>query len=542
MQKTNSSRLLSLVLTLTIVMSLFAGLTVSASATSVESWVNTCQLEHGTLSATTYDYDLEWGPELYTADCYVVALDHTTQPVYLEVIDVDDGYEADMRVYQHANLSSTELMSPNSSGAYVKTYGGYMFITVDFVETGSSNNYAPTGTMSYLSTHASEGTSGTVWSIGSKAELIALATYTNNANNNTAGVTFYLTADIDLNSDFNAASINPATAGVPSGSGLTEWTPIAGGASTTSFQGIFDGCEYTINNIFYNQSTGNYGTGNSVSNNVGLFGKLERGATLKNLKMDGGYFGAQRSVGALVGKSWGNIDNCHNLGVMVYGSESKGVGGIVGANWVDSVNDPPAISNSSNAGAVYSAYSSGSAGGIAGENEGSIFNCVNTGAINSPNNAGGIVGSNKNDLNKQPSGPYDPSGWTGGTVYGGINNCYNTGSITGKISGGIAAYQMGSMRNCYNIGAISGTSYAGQIIGELNSSYENSNLFRRSGSAVGRTISGSFTSTLYANSDGGKDNMLAALNTWVGTAVTPYSRWTRDTNNVINSGFPVFVS
>ena len=415
----------------------------------------------------------------------------------------------------------------------------------------SASAYTPNGTMTYLSTHTSEGTSGTVWSISSEAELVLLASYVNYASgtttNNTIGVTFYLTKDLTLNSAFNAASINPANAGVPSGSGLTEWTPIGGGAATTSFKGTFDGQNFTVFNPFYNRS-GNSGTsGNSIYNNIGLFGKLEENATLKNLKISGGYIGAERSVGGLVGKSWGDIINCHNLGTMVYSNQSKGVGGIVGANWVNSTANPPSISNSSNAGTVKSAYASGSAGGIAGENEGSIFNCRNTGAITSPYNAGGLVGSNKNDINKQPSAPnYNPNNFTGGTIYGGITNSYNAGTVTGKIAAGIAAYHLGSMRNCYNIGAISGSLYAGQIIGESNSSLTNESLFYSNTSniaAAGRIISGSNINTIansFGSTDTDKIDLVDELDAWASS--NGYVGWTRDANNVINNGYPVFAA
>ena len=435
MQKTNRSRLLSLVLTLAIVMSLFAGLTITASAAS--SW-------DGTIPSVSANYAFGGGNGTANNPYQIKTAAHLIQLS----VNVKNG------MYQYANNTR------------------YYFVLTDDI---------------YLSP--------------------------------TSAI---------------AANVNVSTVGVNGYSGGTvyEWLPIGGGNTNYSFQGVFDGGNHTIYNIFYNQSYGSVASGNSVRNNVGLFGKLERGATLKNLKMSGGYFGAQRSVGALVGKSWGNIDNCHNLGTYVYGSESKGVGGLVGANWVDNVTDPPAISNSSNAGTVVSSYSSGntggSAGGIAGENEGSIYNCWNTGTVSSPYNAGGLVGSNKNDYNKQTQ--------SGGTVYGGINNCYNAGSVTGKYAGGIAAYHLGSMRNCYNIGSISGSTYSGQIFGEFNSQLTNSYLYVPSGTnAAGNTTVAATTFTSLQ-----KGNLKTWLQDWVtANPNVGYANWTQVSTQ--NNNYPILV-
>ncbi len=350
---------------------------------------------------------------------------------------------------------------------------------------------------------------------------------------------FKLMNDIYLNSvSVAASSVNPSTAGTAGYTGtgtIHEWQPIGGANTNYSFQGYFDGNGKTIYNIFYNHSDGSYSSGKSLKNNAGLFGKLEEDATIINLKVSGGYFGGQRSIGGIVGKSWGSIISCHNLGTAVYSNQSKGVGGIVGANWVNTSSNPPTVKGCTNAGTVTSAYSSGSAGGIAGENEGQIYNCKNTGSITSPYNAGGLVGSNKNNYNKKTL--------TGGDIYGGVSNCYNTGSVSGKYAGGIIAYQIGTCVNCYNKGTITGSTYAGQLIGQLSSSstFENNELHYWTGSTVnpfGNTTSATGADSFGTSSDD-RLHLLDELNSWVNGQNSEdnqiYSSWIEGSD-----GYPAF--
>lgn len=346
------------------------------------------------------------------------------------------------------------------------------------------------------------------YTIGTATQLAELARKVN-AGTLLSGSTFTLTANINLaNSD--------SYSGLTSWTGGSNWTPIGGGTAGKSFLGVFDGNGKTISNLYCSQS----------ANDTGLFGKLEEGGVLKNLTLAAPQVSGTRSVGAFVGRSWGTVDNCHTSGGTVTGSQAKGLGGIVGANWVNTTTNPPVISNCSNSASVTSTYSSGSAGGIAGENEGQIFNCSNSGSVTSPYNAGGLVGSNKNDYSNQSG--------TGGTVYGGINNSYNRGTVNGKVAGGIAAYQMGSMRNCYNSASVTGSSYAGQLIGEINSSLTNTSLFYDSNyttAAVGNSTSVPATSFTAGST------ILTPLNNWVSAnnvGGIPYKTW------LLSGGYPVF--
>lgn len=102
-------------------------------------------------------------------------------------------------------------------------------------------------------------TSATEFTISDSADLAGLAKLVN-AGNSFSGKTIKLGDDIDL--------------------GGKDWTPI--GNSTNKFEGVFDGNEKTISNLFINSST---------KSDIGLFGFTQRGEvknfTLKNAKVTG---------------------------------------------------------------------------------------------------------------------------------------------------------------------------------------------------------------------------------------------------------------
>jgi hypothetical protein len=350
---------------------------------------------------------------------------------------------------------------------------------------------------------------------------------------NTSSVYYKITDNIYLNtSAVTADMVNINTSGVSGVTGysgtLREWVPIGGAAGSFSFKGHLDGNGHSIYNIFYNHSGGTYTTGINERNNAGFIGKLEEGASVENLKLVGGYFGGQRSIGAVVGKSWGTISNCENSGVYVYANQSKGVGGIVGANWLNtSTSTPPLVKNCKNSGIVFSGYSTGSAGGTAGENEGTIVNCENSGIVYSRYNAGGLVGSNKSTGNKGTLALNSLiiNSFNNGNVGAcpSVKPVNETASASATYAGGIVAYQAYSARNCYSVGTITGT-YAGQLIGQISSTATNDYLYYLSGSAVGTGTSsitantfssGAALKTLLNTNQSALSGYSLALSTWL---------------------------
>ena len=91
-----------------------------------------------------------------------------------------------------------------------------------------------------------------------------------------------------------------------------NWTPIGRGYSNSSdsYNGIFDGADYSISGLYTN-STGNI---------CGFFGQVNNG-TIKNLSIVDSYFGGNSCMyaGTFVAYDWndGNIENCYSNATIV---------------------------------------------------------------------------------------------------------------------------------------------------------------------------------------------------------------------------------
>ena len=210
--------------------------------------------------------------------------------------------------------------------------------------------------------------------------------------NTFTGVSFYLDNDIDMGGVYDEA------AGTWSGK---NYYPIgsqgANDSGTGNFYGEFCGSFYgqghTVKNVYCDR-----GDGKSYQA-VGLFGRVgerdkESGDTspydqvkndivIENVAVTG-YFKSGRSVGGVVGKtlhvSEGHtiiVRNCVNY-ADVNSTDTKGVGGIVGALWNNAK-----IENCINFGNVTCGSALACAGGIAGSNDGKnyVYNSINFGTI-----------------------------------------------------------------------------------------------------------------------------------------------------------------
>ena len=108
------------------------------------------------------------------------------------------------------------------------------------------------------------------------------------------------------------------------------------------------------------------------------------------------------------------------------------------------------------------------AGGVCGRNYGTIENCYNTGDVSGTGTSS--------------YGYVSVGGVCGWNYYGTIENCYNTGEVSGEATGsygcayvgGVCGWNdYGTIENCYNTGEVSGTGtssygtvYAGGVCGE----------------------------------------------------------------------------
>lgn len=196
--------------------------------------------------------------------------------------------------------------------------------------------------------------------IGTPGQLRTLIEEVNRDKNFSTGKFFRLAANIDIK----------MAAG-------TNWTPI--GVSNYSFCGTFDGDGHTIS-----------GTMAGSGNNIGFFGYIKNGATIRNLTVDAAVSGDE-NVGGIAGGSPMNgnssyIINCVNKGTVTATGEF--VGGIIGD-----------ASTTHIIGCVNQGNISGQAscGGIAGyTSKYAITACYNTGKIMSADGStkqmGAIVG------------------------------------------------------------------------------------------------------------------------------------------------------
>jgi len=272
---------------------------------------------------------------------------------------------------------------------------------------------------------------------------------------------FKLMADIDL-SAFDGKDGLPVFNVI--GSGL--WDPFT--RQWDAFTGVFDGNDHTIS---YLTLTG--------EDNLGMFGRLERGAQVRNLGIvDVNILGSGSFVGALAGESEGDLTRCYSSGI-VRGDWS--VGGLVGASfgWIDW--GPVVIQCHS------TCVVSGNdwLGGLVGNNGSFITQCYSTGEISGRDRVGGLVGYNSSNTvtkcysTSVVSGDSDVGGLVGYNYKGSIAMSYSTGTVCGYESvGGLVGCNGRSLDSrdgsiitaCYSTSTVIGNKDVGGLVGDQNHS------------------------------------------------------------------------
>ena len=195
-----------------------------------------------------------------------------------------------------------------------------------------------------------------------------------------------------------------------------DWTPI-GTNFYNSYTGTFDGGGHTIKGL----------TVTTNDQYVGLFGRLGKAGTVKNVVMDGIQITSNHSLGyagGVAGFSWGGtIENCSVSGSV---SGTVSVGGVVGIQWEASITGCSSsatvkgmvqvggVAGETNSGATMAAcYATGNVtieidpidnilgGGLVGFNAGSsVLACYATGNVTSTGSStgnvyiGGFLGGN----------------------------------------------------------------------------------------------------------------------------------------------------
>lgn len=294
----------------------------------------------------------------------------------------------------------------------------------------------------------------------------------------------YAESDLVITDDTVVALMNDIDLGARQKDGVltsgTAWTPI-GPSNALKFTGTFEGNNHTIKGMYVNIN----------ANFAGLFGNSD---SIQNLTIKDSYIEGWSAIAGISGVvREGYIKNCHNINTSIVQKEGEyyGAGGLVGQWGVGTE-----ISNCSNSGTVkgsaynYSNQTLSYVGGIVGNVMSglkSIINCKNEGEISAKGwGVGGICGYMAEgtieecyNIGRKVSGDAYVGGIAGifgkSGKYPIINNCYNTGSVTGVVArvGGIIGNTNSNLiiSNCYNSGNITGPKWVAGIIGFL---YEDS--------------------------------------------------------------------
>ena len=253
--------------------------------------------------------------------------------------------------------------------------------------------------------------SATEFTIADAGDLAQFANMVNGGKD-FSGKTVKLTADIDLENQ--------------------EWTPIGNGVcygnsyNGVAFKGTFDGDGHTISGLKIVSVA-------DVNTPVGLFGVVS-GGTVKNLVLDTvsvntNSMSAGAAIGLMVDEA--TADNIYVSGSLAASNDNgrnEGLGGVVGTI----------------------------------TEKGTVTNCINTASVTATEFltdgcAGGVVGKAYYNTD------------SGNTIL--IQNCINTGAVTGKYAaGGIVSFSTAEVINCINTGTVKAGTEAGGIIGEQTNS------------------------------------------------------------------------
>lgn len=332
----------------------------------------------------------------------------------------------------------------------------------------------------------------------------------------------------------------------------------------SAFEGIFDGKNNKISNLYINSNT----------LNTGLFYKITN-ATVKNLILHGEIFSSNAiswgtNIGGITGCAFGK---CYFYNLEYNGRIGKGepssknaAGGIVGLiSRSSSIIEINQCRNNSNI--ADSAY----IGGIVGKSEGNIkiINCYNTGVLRLKIRGKPIEGDylTIGGIISCPGGSA-VSGDTN-TIFN-IENCFNTGTIINEVksiynaSGGILGSSIShnnvNITNCYNIGETSSkytfiTPFSGGIQGGFwynqyksnisNCYYDGAKSDRSVGGATKEYATKLTTSQMQGkekieNQDGTSSTLVELLNKEIdnnstGTDTSNWLRWKEGEN-----GYPTF--
>ena len=327
--------------------------------------------------------------------------------------------------------------------------------------------------------------------------------------------------------------------------------------STNHFEGIFDGNNNIIYNLYQNIEKSDYVLV------TGLFGTNM--GTIRNLQIRNANINASTNnmyvlIGAVTGRNSGNIENCSSTGVMnikangVTGIYAGGISGQGSPTIENSINkcfsnmeidvetdnnDALTIGGIGNGGGglISDCYYGGKIEVTGSKDNEKFIGGICSGATEIRNcyNLGKIIVKTENNVDGKAT-------YIGGISYGtnNISNCYNVGTIEcyNPLSyvGGIGANeQNGSIVNCYNVGNLTlegANRICGSLVGVGKSlTIENSKwLVGTTSSAIGTNLGEIIDNSKSVNSLEEMPSVLSIVN--------GDSAFKEDSNNM-NNGYPI---
>jgi hypothetical protein len=227
------------------------------------------------------------------------------------------------------------------------------------------------------------------------------------------------------------------------------------------FSGAFDGNHLSVRNLTIR------GGGH-----VGLFGRVERDALVRNVRVEDFDVSGGRYVGGLAGDNMGLVTTCFSSG-RANGSEANltCVGGLVGSNFHGEV-----VFSSSKS----TVCGNDCVGVLVGRNyRGSVIDCDANGTVTGRQCVGGLIGDNEEGSVTECHGfcyvvggrtSVDDGRYVGGLVgsngNGRLANCSSTGSVTGnKYVGGLAGGSTGTVEGCSSNVGVQGAECVGGLLG-----------------------------------------------------------------------------
>ena len=249
-----------------------------------------------------------------------------------------------------------------------------------------------------------------------------------------------LDAYYELGGDIDASATSTWNAGA-------GFDPIGTNWSASPFNGDFDGKDYTISDLFINRGATSY---------VGLFAACyptagKPGGNIKNVKLTGVNMTGNILVGALVGDTYSDVENCSSTGAV---NGNGALGGLFGYIY----GDPTKCWSTCT---VTTTGPGDEVGGFCGYNAGAITKCFAS---------GDIVGGDTNDY----------VGGFAGINLGTIEDAYARGAATGnQWVGGFCGYNSAAktIDNAYSTGVPTGNNDVGGFCGENHATGVISNSF-----------------------------------------------------------------